>query len=119
MTGENSKQNRVHIKKPHCVVDRAWEIFPVPLLMTDMEVRVQFYTMEKPDQPRRHVANGLKDRLNQKYTIMLAKGERKKLTEQYGMSVNELYRFLDHELRRTVAVMEQHPDTYMQVVTAE
>lgn len=103
-------------KRVNCVVDKAWEIFPVPLLMTDMEVRVQFYTMSKPGQDGRHVANGFKNRIDGKYSVMLAKGERKRLTEQYGMSVNELYRFLDHELRRTVAVMEEHSDTYTQTV---
>lgn len=42
------------------VADKAWEIFPVPLLMTDMEVRVQFYVKRKDDEKLRHVANGVK-----------------------------------------------------------
>lgn len=104
----------VNKKKVNCVVDKAWEIYPIPLLMTDMEVRVQFYTMEKPEHPKRHVANGLKNRLNGRYTVMLAKGERKRLMAQYDMSVNELYRYLDHELRRVVEMMEQNPELYMQ-----
>ena len=47
------------------VVDKAWEIFPVPLLMTDMEVRVQFYVkrQNQDDEKLRHVANGVKNRL--------------------------------------------------------
>ena len=41
------------------VADKAWEIFPIPLLMTDMEVRVQFYVKRKDDEKQRHVANGI------------------------------------------------------------
>ena len=39
------------------VADKAWEIFPVPLLMTDMEVRVQFYVkrQNQDDEKLRHV----------------------------------------------------------------
>lgn len=48
------------------VADKAWEIFPVPLLMTDMEVRVQFYVKRKADEKQRHVANGVKNRLDDK-----------------------------------------------------
>lgn len=98
------------------VVDKAWEIFPVPLLMTDMEVRVQFYVKRKDDEKQRHVANGVKNRLDDKYTVMLAKGERKRLSEDYDMASSEIYRYLDMELRRVVAMMEAHPEKYMQVV---
>ena len=98
------------------VVDKAWEIFPVPLLMTDMEVRVQFYVKRNDDEKQRHVANGVKNRLDDKYTVMLAKGERKRLSEDYNMTSSEIYRYLDMELRRIVAMMEAHPEKYMQVV---
>ena len=98
------------------VVDKAWEIFPVPLLMTDMEVRVQFYVKRKDDEKLRHVANGVKNRLDDKYTVMLAKGERKRLSEDYNMTSSEIYRYLDMELRRIVEMMEAHPEKYMQVV---
>ena len=97
------------------VADKAWEIFPVPLLMTDMEVRVQFYVKRKDDEKLRHVANGVKNRLD-KYTVMLAKGERKRLSEDYNMTSSEIYRYLDMELRRIVEMMEAHPEKYMQVV---
>ena len=70
--------------------------------------------MDKPDSPTRHVANGLKNRLDDKYHVNLAKGERVRLTEAYGMSVNELYRYLDQELRRIVDMMERHPKKYLQ-----
>lgn len=98
------------------VADKAWEIFPVPLLMTDMEVRVQFYVKRKDDEKLRHVANGVKNRLDDKYTVMLAKGERKRLSEDYDMTFSEIYRYLDMELRRIVEMMEAHPEKYMQVV---
>lgn len=98
------------------VVDKAWEIFPVPLLMTDMEVRVQFYVKRKDDEKLRHVANGVKNRLDDKYTVMLAKGERKCLSEDYNMTSSEIYRYLDMELRRIVEMMEAHPEKYMQIV---
>ena len=100
------------------VADKAWEIFPVPLLMTDMEVRVQFYVkrQNQDDQKLRHVANGVKNRLDDKYTVMLAKGERKRLSEDYNMTSSEIYRYLDMELRRIVDMMEAHPEKYMQVV---
>lgn len=100
------------------VVDKAWEIFPVPLLMTDMEVRVQFYVkrQNQDDEKLRHVANGVKNRLDDKYTVMLAKGERKRLSEDYNMTSSEIYRYLDMELRRIVDMMEAHPEKYMQVV---
>lgn len=100
------------------VVDKAWEIFPVPLLMTDMEVRVQFYVkrQNQDDEKLRHVANGVKNRLDDKYTVMLAKGERKRLSEDYNMTSSEIYRYLDMELRRIVEMMEAHPEKYMQVV---
>lgn len=98
------------------VADKAWEIFPVPLLMTDMEVRVQFYVKCKDDEKLRHVANGVKNRLDDKYTVMLAKGERKRLSEDYNMTSSEIYRYLDMELRRIVEMMEAHPEKYMQVV---
>lgn len=98
------------------VADKAWEIFPVPLLMTDMEVRVQFYVKCKDDEKLRHVANGVKNRLDDKYTVMLAKGERKRLSEDYDMTSSEIYRYLDMELRRIVEMMEAHPEKYMQVV---
>lgn len=98
------------------VADKAWEIFPVPLLMTDMEVRVQFYVKRKDDEKLRHVANGVKNRLDDKYTVMLAKGERKRLSEDYNMTSSEIYRYLDMELRRIVEMMEAHPEKYMQVV---
>ena len=98
------------------VADKAWEIFPVPLLMTDMEVRVQFYVKRKDDEKLRHVANGVKNRFDDKYTVMLAKGERKRLSEDYDMTSSEIYRYLDMELRRIVEMMEAHPEKYMQVV---
>jgi hypothetical protein len=100
------------------VADKAWEIFPVPLLMTDMEVRVQFYVkrQNQDDEKLRHVANGVKNRLDDKYTVMLAKGERKRLSEDYNMTSSEIYRYLDMELRRIVEMMEAHPEKYMQVV---
>ena len=100
------------------VVDKVWEIFPVPLLMTDMEVRVQFYVkrQNQDDEKLRHVANGVKNRLDDKYTVMLAKGERKRLSEDYNMPSSEIYRYLDMELRRIVEMMEAHPEKYMQVV---
>lgn len=98
------------------VADKAWEIFPVPLLMTDMEVRVQFYVKRKDDEKLRHVANGVKNRLDDKYIVMLAKGERKRLSEDYNMTSSEIYRYLDMELRRIVEMMEAHPEKYMQVV---
>lgn len=98
------------------VTDKAWEIFPVPLLMTDMEVRVQFYVKRKDDEKLRHVANGVKNRLDDKYIVMLAKGERKRLSEDYDMTSSEIYRYLDMELRRIVEMMEAHPEKYMQVV---
>ncbi len=100
------------------VADKAWEIFPVPLLMTDMEVRVQFYVkrQNQDDEKLRHVANGVKNRLDDKYTVMLAKGERKRLSEDYNMTSSEIYRYLDMELRRIVDMMEAHPEKYMQVV---
>lgn len=100
------------------VADKAWEIFPVPLLMTDMEVRVQFYVkrQNQDDEKLRHVANGVKNRLDDKYTVMLAKGERKRLSEDYDMTSSEIYRYLDMELRRIVEMMEAHPEKYMQVV---
>jgi hypothetical protein len=100
------------------VADKAWEIFPVPLLMTDMEVRVQFYVkrQNQDDEKLRHVANGVKNRLDDKYTVMLAKGERKHLSEDYNMTSSEIYRYLDMELRRIVDMMEAHPEKYMQVV---
>lgn len=98
------------------VADKAWEIFPVPLLMTDMEVRVQFYVKRKDDEKLRHVANGVKNRLDDKYMVMLAKGERKRLSEDYNMTSSEIYRYLDMELRRIVEMMEAHPEKYMQVV---
>lgn len=98
------------------VADKAWEIFPVPLLMTDMEVRVQFYVKCKDDEKLRHVANGVKNRLDDKYMVMLAKGERKRLSEDYDMTSSEIYRYLDMELRRIVEMMEAHPEKYMQVV---
>lgn len=100
------------------VADKAWEIFPVPLLMTDMEVRVQFYVkrQNQDDEKLRHVANGVKNRLDDKYTVMLAKGERKRLSEDYNMTFSEIYRYLDMELRRIVDMMEAHPEKYMQVV---
>lgn len=100
------------------VADKAWEIFPVPLLMTDMEVRVQFYVkrQNQDDEKLRHVANGVKNRLDDKYTVMLAKGERKRLSEDYDMTSSEIYRYLDMELRRIVDMMEAHPEKYMQVV---
>lgn len=98
------------------VADKAWEIFPVPLLMTDMEVRVQFYVKRKDDEKLHHVANGVKNRLDDKYTVMLAKGERKRLSEDYNMTSSEIYRYLDMELRRIVDMMEAHPEKYMQVV---
>ena len=98
------------------VADKAWEIFPVPLLMTDMEVRVQFYVKRKGDEKQRHVANGVKNRLDDKYMVMLARGERKRLSEDYDMTSSEIYRYLDMELRRVVAMMEAHPEKYMQVV---
>lgn len=98
------------------VADKAWEIFPVPLLMTDMEVRVQFYVKRKDDEKLCHVANGVKNRLDDKYTVMLAKGERKRLSEDYNMTSSEIYRYLDMELRRIVEMMEAHPEKYMQVV---
>ena len=47
---------------------------------------------------------------------MLAKGERKRLSEDYDMTSSEIYRYLDMELRRIVAMMEAHPEKYMQVV---
>ena len=96
------------------VADKAWEIFPVPLLMTDMEVRVQFYV--KRDEKLCHVANGVKNRLDDKYIVMLAKGERKRLSEDYDMTSSEIYRYLDMELRRIVEMMEAHPEKYLQVV---
>lgn len=100
------------------VADKAWEIFPVPLLMTDMEVRVQFYVkrQNQDDEKLRHVANGVKNRLDDKYTVTLAKGERKRLSEDYNMTSSEIYRYLDMELRRIVDMMEAHPEKYMQVV---
>ncbi len=100
------------------VADKAWEIFPVPLLMTDMEVRVQFYVkrQNQDDEKLCHVANGVKNRLDDKYTVMLAKGERKRLSEDYNMTSSEIYRYLDMELRRIVDMMEAHPEKYMQVV---
>lgn len=98
------------------VADKAWEIFPVPLLMTDMEVRVQFYVKRKDDEKLRHVANGVKNRLDDKYIVMLAKGERKRLSEDYNMTSSEIYRYLDMELRRIVEMMEAHPEKYMQVI---
>lgn len=98
------------------VADKAWEIFPVPLLMTDMEVRVQFYVKSHDDEKQRHVANGVKNRLDEKYTVMLARGERKRLSEDYGMTSSEIYRYLDIELRRVVEMMEAHPEKYLQVV---
>lgn len=101
------------------VADKAWEIFPVPLLMTDMEVRVQFYVKRKDDEKLRHVANGVKNRLDDKYTVMLAKGERKRLSEDYNMTSSEIYRYLDMELRRIVEMMEAHPEKYMQVILKE
>lgn len=98
------------------VADKAWEIFPVPLLMTDMEVRVQFYVKSHNGEKQRHVANGVKNRLDDKYNIMLAKGERKRLSDEYDMTSNDIYRYLDIELRRIVKMMESHPEKYMQVV---
>ena len=47
---------------------------------------------------------------------MLAKGERKRLSEDYNMTSSEIYRYLDMELRRIVDMMEAHPEKYMQVV---
>ena len=105
-----SKRNRNY------VADKVWEIFPVPLLMTDMEVRVQFYVKSKDDEEQRHVANGVKNRLDDTYTVMLARGERKRLAEDYNMTSSEIYRYLDMELRRVVAMMEAHSEKYMQVV---
>lgn len=99
-------------KRGNYVVDKAWEIFPVPLLMTDMEIRVQFYTIKRDDVPQRHVANGVKNRLNGTYTVMLAKGERKRLMDEYHMTSNALYRYLNQELKRAVAMMESCPEKY-------
>lgn len=94
-------------------VGEVWNVFPVPLVMTELEARVRFYTVGSDDKPRRLVANGIKDRLSNTYQIMLMKGERKRLMAEYHVSSNELYRYLNLELRRSVDMMELHPDKYL------
>lgn len=103
------------------VAEKAWEIYPQPLLMTDTEVRVQFYVKDEKTNAVRHVANGMKNRLDDKYAVMLVPGERQKLMDEYGFAVNQLYRFFDSELRRIVALMESHPEKYLRqsIVTKE
>lgn len=108
-----SDKNKQHVQQ---VMDKAWEIFPVPLLMTDMEVRVQFYTMKREDAPQRHIANGVKNRATGKCDIMFAKGERKRLMEEYHMTSSALYRYMNQELRKAIEMMESAPEKYMQVV---
>lgn len=94
-------------------VGEVWNVFPVPLVMTELEARVRFYTVGSDDKPRRLVANGIKDRLSGTYQVMLMKGERKRLMMEYHVSSNELYRYLNLELRRSVDMMELHPDKYL------
>ena len=111
--GIMSERNKQRVQQ---VMDKAWEIFPVPLLMTDLEVRVQFYTMSHEDTPRRHIANGVKNCATGKCEIMFAKGERKRLMSEYHMTSNALYRYLNQELQKTICMMEQCPEKYMQIV---